>query len=69
MNVFEQFMHKIVEDKHGLSHYSDAPLSQDGIDLQDLLSHIDFRKRWLYRGSFTQPPCTEGVLWNIIDDV
>jgi hypothetical protein len=33
MNVFEQFMHKIVEDKHGISHYSDAPLSQDGIDL------------------------------------
>ena len=41
----------------------------DSIDLQALLDRVNFEKRWVYRGSFTSPPCIEGVFWHIIDDV
>ena len=42
---------------------------QNGIDLEGLLSRVNFEKRWIYRGSFTTPPCLEGVLFNIVDDI
>ena len=47
----------------------EGPNVIDGIDLQSLLSRVNFEKRWVYRGSFTTPPALEGVMWNIIDDV
>lgn len=72
MDYFEKFMHKIVEDQERYSHedyFSERDQADRGLDLQKLLSYIDFSKRWIYRGSFTSPPCLEGVLWQVIDDV
>ena len=71
MDYFEKYMHKIIEEDDDLSDDYSNPddMGNRGLDLQRLLSHVDFRKRWIYRGSFTSPPCTEGVLWQVIDDV
>lgn len=63
----EEMQKKGFENKNDLGKIQ--TVDQNGIDLQGLLSRINFEKRWIYRGSFTTPPCTEGVLWNIVDDV
>jgi hypothetical protein len=66
MEYFEKFMSRIIEDKYHVSPFghqegepevltSDNDL-KDGIDIQELLSRIDMRRRWFYRGSFTTPP-------------
>mmetsp|Transcript_18408 Transcript_18408/g.31487 ORF Transcript_18408/g.31487 Transcript_18408/m.31487 type:complete len:98 (-) Transcript_18408:20-313(-) len=30
---------------------------------------VDFTKRWVYKGSFTQPPCDQQIIWNVIEQV
>ena len=55
----QKFMEGVVEDDG----------KNENIDLQGLMERVNFEKRWVYRGSFTSPPCIEGVFWHIIDDV
>mmetsp|Transcript_11266 Transcript_11266/g.18961 ORF Transcript_11266/g.18961 Transcript_11266/m.18961 type:complete len:119 (-) Transcript_11266:197-553(-) len=78
MEKLDRFMHKIVKGKEKPDEsikfskfHSTAEEEQTElvIDLQDLLSRVNFENRWLYKGSFTTPPATEGVLFNIIDDI
>jgi len=72
MDYFEKFMHKIIEEDELPSddfYDPDQDVGNRGLDLQRLLSYVDFSKRWIYRGSFTSPPCLEGVLWQVVDDV
>lgn len=38
-------------------------------NLSSFLSSVDVDKYWHYDGSFTTPPCTEGVEWFVIDQV
>lgn len=35
----------------------------------DLLSLVDTKNRWVYRGSVTTPPCAENVYWNVLTTV
>lgn len=36
------------------------------LNLQGLLDSLDEEDFWSYDGSFTTPPCTEGVKWTVI---
>merc|ERR1719163_748220 len=30
---------------------------------------VDFRNRWVYKGSVTTPPCARFVYWNVISTI
>ena len=38
-------------------------------DVTGFLGELDMTKFWSYEGSFTTPPCTEGVKWTVIRKV
>jgi predicted secreted Zn-dependent protease len=33
------------------------------------MKYVNFRERWVYRGSLTVPPCTQFIYWSVINDV
>ena len=37
--------------------------------IEDFLSGVDMSQFWSYDGSFTTPPCTEGINWIVIKEV
>jgi len=39
------------------------------LDLASFLSSVSFRDFYNYPGSFTTPPCTEGINWFVMKDV
>ena len=39
------------------------------VDFLDSINSLDLSKYWSFDGSLTTPPCTEGIKWNVIDDV
>ena len=36
---------------------------------KDFLDHLNFNKRFVFRGSLTTPPYTEGLLWTVLPEV
>lgn len=39
------------------------------LNLGNFLSKVDFSEFYNYDGSFTTPPCTEGINWFVVKDV
>ena len=37
--------------------------------VKEFFDTVDFSEFWSYPGSFTTPPCTEGVRWSVVKDV
>ena len=37
--------------------------------VNDFLSTVNMKEYWSYDGSFTTPPCTEGIKWTVIKQV
>ena len=42
---------------------------QGKIELVNFLQSVDMSQYWNYPGSLTTPPCTEGILWNVMKNV
>lgn len=34
-----------------------------------LMEMVDFRSRWVYKGSVTTPPCARFVYWNVLSTI
>ena len=41
----------------------------DFITYGDLMTLVDMRSRWMYKGSVTNPPCARFVLWNVLSNI
>ena len=39
------------------------------LDLTRFVDLLKFNRRWTYQGSLTTIPCSEGILWNVIEEV
>ena len=37
--------------------------------LNDFVKYVDMTRYWSYDGSFTTPPCTQGIKWTVIEQV
>lgn len=54
-------------DHHRFKESNDQAV--DVIAYKEFMEVVNLRARWIYEGSFTEPPCTEGVYWNIVRTV
>lgn len=47
----------------------DKSLKVDLVAYGDLMMMVDNKKRWMYSGSVTTPPCATKVMWNVLSNV
>mmetsp|Transcript_19763 Transcript_19763/g.30490 ORF Transcript_19763/g.30490 Transcript_19763/m.30490 type:complete len:95 (+) Transcript_19763:183-467(+) len=43
--------------------------SAESLSFGNLMSQMNWKSRWIYRGSLTMPPCTRSVYWNVLETV
>lgn len=41
----------------------------NNLDLKKFVEILEFNRRWTYPGSLTTIPCSEGILWNVIEQI
>jgi carbonic anhydrase len=39
------------------------------LDMTKFVELLDYNRRWSYQGSLTTIPCSEGILWNVLEHV
>jgi carbonic anhydrase len=39
------------------------------LDLTKFVNLLNYNRRWTYPGSLTTAPCSEGILWNVVEHV
>ena len=72
IGVFFDRVHGGVEENPFLKSFFDSIDAADGtteVDLSAFLDSVDMSRYWSYDGSFTTPPCTEGIKWTVIKQV
>merc|ERR1711990_469115 len=42
---------------------------REPLDMTKFVKLLDFNRRWTYSGSLTTIPCSEGILWNVIEQI
>ena len=42
---------------------------QNDLDLKKFVETLEYNRRWTYPGSLTTIPCSEGILWNVIEQI
>lgn len=58
-----------VFDAFTATHDGDDDTSAKQIAVANFLESVDMTEFWEYDGSFTTPPCTEGIKWNVVKQV
>lgn len=46
-----------------------SPGNLRNVNLSDYLDKVDTSKIFSYPGSLTTPPCTEGIVWNLVQEI
>lgn len=52
--------------------WTDTATAEPTVDYNaygSLMEMVDFRNRWVYKGSVTTPPCARFVYWNVISTI
>lgn len=58
----DRFLYNIVKEHQ-------AGVDHKELDLTEFVKRMNYNKRWTYSGSLTTAPCSEGILWNVVENV
>ena len=66
MEYHDQFLARLTESETEHMHRNRTRSNQP-LDLKKFVELLEFNRRWTYPGSLTTIPCSEGILWNVIE--